>query len=77
MAHCTSPTRTTNMTSSIPAQPESSSLEMNGKHRPDELVDGGSAMKKARLGAGGKELPELYKWVLFLLSQSIWMRRLP
>ncbi|GHJ84856.1 hypothetical protein NliqN6_1258 [Naganishia liquefaciens] len=49
------------MTSSIPTQPPSNTIDMNGKHRPDEPADGGSAIQKARLGAGGKELPELYK----------------
>ncbi|KAI5454451.1 hypothetical protein NCC49_004503 [Naganishia albida] len=46
------------MTSSIPTQ---SSAEMNGKHRPEQDVLDPGVAKKAKLGAGGKELPELYK----------------
>lgn len=48
------------MTSSIPTQ---SAVEMNGKHRPEQDVLDAGASKKAKLGAGGKELPELYKYV--------------
>lgn len=36
---------------------------MNGKHRPEQDVLDAGASKKAKLGAGGKELPELYKYV--------------
>jgi hypothetical protein len=46
------------MTSSIPTQ---SSVEINGKHRPEQDVLDAGVAKKAKLGAGGKELPELYK----------------
>ncbi|KAJ9095659.1 hypothetical protein QFC21_005531 [Naganishia friedmannii] len=50
---------TSSSVSSITEQPAA----MNGKGREaDELVDDSAPLsKKARLGAGGKELPELYK----------------